>query len=59
MHNGHVVLANSSGSSPMPAPATNGANGSNVAGHVGEGVYEGRRILQYEDVVEDNLIDLL
>jgi hypothetical protein len=59
MHNGHVVLANGSGSSPMPAPATNGANGGNVAGRVGEGIYEGRRRVQYEEVEEDNLIDLL
>jgi hypothetical protein len=57
MYNGHVVLANGSGSSsPMPTPTTNGAN---IASRVGEGVYEGRCIVQYEEVEEHNLIDLL
>jgi hypothetical protein len=56
MYNGHVVLANGSGSSsPMPAPIT---TGNNVASRVGEGVYEGRRIVQYEEL-EHNLIDLV
>jgi hypothetical protein len=40
----------------MPTPTTNGAN---IASRVGEGVYEGRRIVQYEEVEEHNLIDLL
>jgi hypothetical protein len=57
MHNGYVVLANGSGSSsPMPTPTT---TGSNAASRVGEGVYEGRRIVQYEEVEEHNLIDLM
>jgi hypothetical protein len=66
MHNGHVVLANGSGSSsPMPAPITTGNNVASRVGEgvyegsrVGEGVYEGRRIVQYEEL-EHNLIDLM
>jgi hypothetical protein len=57
MHNGHVVLANGSATpSPAPTPKSNTANGSNVAG---EEVCEGRRLVQYEEVEENNLIDLL
>ncbi|KAF1915624.1 hypothetical protein BDU57DRAFT_452017, partial [Ampelomyces quisqualis] len=45
MHNGHFVLAN-------------GDKGAQ-AGPCSENVYEGRRILKYEEVEADNLIDLL
>jgi hypothetical protein len=54
MHNGQVVLANGS-ATPSPAPTPK----SNAAGRVGEGVYEGRRIVQHDEVEGDNLIDLL
>jgi hypothetical protein len=65
MHKGHYVLANSSGStSPVATSKANevdgvsGARDESMGGRVGEGVYEGRRIMQYKETREDNLIDL-
>jgi hypothetical protein len=63
MHNGHVVLANGSGSSPSaPSPEPNGVNGATSGGGVvhgiDEGVHQGRRMAKYEAVEKDNLIDL-
>jgi hypothetical protein len=59
MHNGHFVLANGSApSSPATHPKANGVQG-HSGGQVGENVYEGRHILNYDDSEEDNLIDLL
>ncbi|KAH7074505.1 hypothetical protein BKA63DRAFT_533622 [Paraphoma chrysanthemicola] len=61
MHNGHVVLANSSAASSPTAtamPKTNSMIGGGVPGGTGESVYEGRRIVKYEETEESNLIDL-
>lgn len=62
MHNGHFVLANGSGPCyPATTPKINGVASYNgaQAGPCGGNVYEGRHISKYEQVEEDNLIDLL
>jgi hypothetical protein len=59
MHNGHVVLANGSTStSPAPTPKASCVNGGGMAERMGKGVYEGRRIIKYEETEDNNLIDL-
>lgn len=61
MHNGHVVLANSSTSpTPVPTPATGSSNVSAVDdGLIGETLIAGQRLPQFAEAVEENLIDLL
>ena len=62
MHNGQFILANGSApSSPGPIPNISGINrvhGGSMAGRMGEGGNEGRRIIKYEEVEGENLIDL-